>query len=430
MKLTFPEFCLVALVGPSGCGKSTFARKHFKATEVLSSDFFRGLVSDDEASQAASKDAFEVLHFIAAKRLAGLRLTVIDATNVQAEARKPLLALARKYQCAAAALVFDLPEELCNQGNQLRPGRQVGPQVVRSHYEKLQRTLAELEREGFRPVYVLRNREEVEAAVIERQPLPCNLRHEHGPFDIIGDVHGCFDELLDLLGRLGYQVTERPAGRGYAVQAPAGRKAIFVGDLVDRGPNVPAAVRLVRSMVELGIAYCVQGNHDSKLERKLRGNNVQITHGLAESLAQLEPETPEFREEVRHFLEGLVSHYVLDGGKLVVAHAGLREELQGRMSARVRSFAMYGETTGESDEFGLPVRLNWAAGYGGQAVVVYGHSPVVEPAWLNRTINIDTGCVFGGRLTALRYPEMELVSVPARRTYSEPVRPLLQPGAV
>ena len=145
-----------------------------------------------------------------------------------------------------------------------------------------------------------------------------------------------------------------------------------------------------------------------------------------ETLAQLDKESPEFRQQVAAFLDGLVSHYVLDDGELVVAHAGMKTEYQGRASARVRDFCLYGETTGETDEFGLPVRSNWAAGYRGRAAVVYGHTPVVEPAWLNRTINIDTGCVFGGKLTALRYPEQELVSVPAARVYYEPIRPLAE----
>ena len=159
--------------------------------------------------------------------------------------------------------------------------------------------------------------------------------------------------------------------------------------------------------------------------RKLRGRDVQITHGLAESLQQLENEPPEFKEQVADFVDSLVSHYVLDDGRLVVAHAGLKEELQGRGSGKVRDFALYGETTGETDEFGLPVRYNWAAEYRGRAVVVYGHTPVPEPEWLNGTICIDTGCVFGGKLTALRYPEKELVSVTALRTYYESSKPFL-----
>jgi polynucleotide kinase-phosphatase len=425
--LTVPDLSLVVLVGPSGSGKSTFARRHFLATEVLSSDFCRGLVADDEASQSASGDAFEVLYLIAARRLARGRLTVIDATSVQPDARKPLLALARRYHCPAVAIVFDLPEEVCRENNRQRPARQVQESVIQTHHEQLRRVLPRLEGEGFAPVHVLSSREEMDAAVIVRQPLPSDRRQEPGPFDIVGDVHGCFDELQALLGLLGYAVDGVPAadgGTGYAVRPPAGRKAVFLGDLVDRGPKVPAVLRLVMGMVEAGTALCLTGNHDDKLRRRLRGNPVKVAHGLAETLAQLEQEPPDFRERVRTFLEGLVGHYVLDGGRLVVAHAGMPAHLQGRLSNRVRDFALYGETTGETDEFGLPVRCNWAADYGGPALVVYGHTPVLEPLRQGNTVNIDTGCVFGGRLTALRYPERELVSVPAARTYCPPARPL------
>ena len=425
MKLTIPELSLVVMIGPSGCGKSTFARKHFKATEVLSSDYCRGLVADDENDQAATRDAFEILHFIAAKRLSAGRLTVVDATNVQPESRKPLVALARQYHVLPVAIVLNVSERICADRNRSRADRDFGPHVVRNQAQDLRRSLRGLEREGFRHVHILKSPEEIEAATIDRQPLWNDRKQEHGPFDIIGDVHGCFDELLDLLTRLDYKVSD-----DYQVTPPEGRKAIFVGDLVDRGPKIPAVLRLAMSMVEAGHALCVPGNHDMKLLRKLRGRDVQITHGLADSMRQLETESSEFREQVEKFLDALVSHYVLDDGKLVVAHAGMKEEMQGRGSGKVREFALYGETTGETDEFGLPVRLNWASEYRGRAMVVYGHTPVAEPEWLNRTINVDTGCVFGGKLTGLRYPEKELVSVPARQTYYEPVRPFLtEPSA-
>jgi protein phosphatase len=287
-----------------------------------------------------------------------------------------------------------------------------------------------LQREGFRYVHTLSSPAEVEAAVIERQRLWTNRRDEHGPFDIIGDVHGCFDELCALLGQLGYDVqqNEYEGQRRFAVQPPEGRKAIFLGDLVDRGPNTPDVLRLVMAMVAAGTAHCVPGNHDVKLLRKLRGRDVKLAHGLAETLAQLEGEPPAFKEEIAAFLDSLISHYVLDGGRLVVAHAGMKEPFQGRASARVRDFALFGETTGETDEFGLPVRYPWAEDYRGSGLVVYGHQPVPEPLWLNNTVNIDTGCVFGGHLTALRYPEREIVFVPAARTYSEPIRPFLAPA--
>lgn len=420
MKITIPDLSFVVLVGASGAGKSTFGRKHFKPTEVLSSDYCRGLVSDDENSLTASKDAFEVLHYIAGKRLANGLLTVVDATNVQSEARAPLVKLARSYHCIPVAIVLNLPEELCHARNLERADRDFGPHVVRLHARHLRRSLRSLRREGFRHVFVLNSIEEIEAVSIERQPLWNNKKGEHGPFDIIGDVHGCAAELEDLLAMLGYAKNEA----GIWAHAD-GRRAVFVGDLVDRGPRVADVLRLVMDMQAAGSAFCVPGNHDIKLLRHLSGKKVQVTHGLAETLADLEAQPAEFIARVKSFIDGLVSHYVFDDGKLVVAHAGLKEEFQGRGSGAVRAFAQYGETTGETDEFGLPVRFNWAAEYRGQAMVVYGHTPVPEPEWLNHTINIDTGCVFGGSLTALRYPECELVSVEAAEFYAEPSRPFL-----
>jgi len=418
--IKIPELSLVVLIGPSGCGKSTFARKHFKPTEVLSSDFCRGLASDDENNQAATKDAFEILHFIAAKRLAAGKLTVVDATNVQTEARKPLVALAREYHVLPVAIVLNPPTRVCEDRNRVRSDRNFGPHVIRQQTQQLRRSIRNLKREGFRHIFEFSTPEEIDAVVIQREKLWNNRKDEHGPFDIIGDVHGCFDELHTLLTELGYEINS-----GYEARHPEGRKAVFLGDLVDRGPKVPEVLKLVMSMTESGQALAVPGNHDTKLMRKLRGRDVQITHGLAESLHQLEDEPPEFKEQVASFIDSLVSHYVLDDGRLVVAHAGLKEALQGRGSGKVRDFALYGETTGETDEFGLPVRYNWAAEYRGRAMVVYGHTPVPEPEWLNGTICIDTGCVFGGKLTALRYPEKELVSVPAFQTYYESSKPFL-----
>jgi len=422
MEVRFPELSLVVLIGTSGSGKSTFAKRHFRSTEVISSDYCRGLVSDDENDQASTKAAFEVLHFIVGKRLEAGRLTVVDATNVRPEDRRSLVEIARRYHMLPVALAFDLPEALCQERNRARPDRDFGPHVIRNQRQQLQRSIRGLNREGFRHVTAFHSVEEVDSAVLVREPLWNNKKNETGPLDIIGDVHGCYDELLELLGALGYMTGSD--GSRVRVTHPAGRKVVFVGDLVDRGPKTPEVLRLVMAAIHDGTGYCVAGNHDSKLARKLSGRDVKVSHGLAESLAQLEGETQEFRREVAEFLDGLVSHYVFDQGKLVVAHAGLKEEMQGRGSGAVRSFAMYGETTGETDEYGLPVRYNWAADYRGRASVVYGHTPVPYADWLNNTICIDTGCVFGGKLTALRYPERELVSVPARKTYYEPIRPL------
>jgi len=425
-----PEMSLVVLVGASGSGKSTFAAAHFAPTEVISSDFCRGLVADDENDQAASRDAFDVLHFIAGKRLAAGRLTVIDATNVQPESRKELIMLAREHDVLPVAIVFDLPERVCVSRNAARHDRQFGQRVISRQREQLRRGLRGLEREGFRRVHILRSEADVDAVMITRTRLFNDLRDQTGPFDVIGDIHGCLSELQALLATLGYEATADEHGRLAGARHPAGRRAVFLGDLVDRGPDTPGVLRMVIGMVRTGDALCVLGNHEAKLLRALRGRQVQVTHGLAQSLAQLDAEPAEFRSRVEQFIDGLISHYVMDGGQLVVSHAGLTERFQGRASARVRSFCLYGDTTGETDEFGLPVRYPWASEYRGQAMVLYGHTPVPSPEWVNKTMCLDTGCVFGGRLTALRYPEREVVSVPAARVYYEPARPFpLSPDA-
>ena len=430
MEIKVPELSLVLLIGPSGSGKSTFARTHFGKYEVVSSDECRGIVSNDVNSQSATNDAFELLNYIISKRLKNGYLTVVDATNVQPEARKKLIRLAREYHVLPAAIVLDLPEEVCEARNAERPDRNFGPHVIRKQKQQLRRSLKGLKREGFRKIYVLKTEAEVsQVTEIIREKLYNDRKDESGPFDIIGDIHGCYEELYALLEKLGYQlerITEAPGNYGFQVSHPENRQVIFLGDLVDRGPNSPQVLRLVMSMVKNGIAYCVPGNHDAKLQKKLNGKKVNLNHGLEETMQQLEGESSEFLYEVKEFLYSLISHYVFDAGKLVVAHAGLREEMQGRGSAAVRSFCLYGETTGEIDEFGLPVRYNWAEEYRGKAKVVYGHTPVPEAEWFNRTIDIDTGCVFGGKLTALRYPEEELISVPAQQVYWEPAKPLLE----
>lgn len=425
-QVKIPELSLVVLIGISGSGKSSFAARHFLPAEIVSSDACRAMVSNDENNQEASRDAFELAQLIVSKRLRNGLLTVIDATNVQEEARKEWLHMARQFHVLPVALVLNMPEAVCAERNGLRSDRNLKKHVLPQQSRQLKRSLRRLRLEGFRQIIELRSAEEVAAVqAISRNPLYNNKTSVQGPFDIIGDVHGCYDELCELLTELGYgidkdrhQCTAAPVADGHS------RQAIFLGDLVDRGPDTPSVLKLVMQMVHAGMAWCVPGNHDAKLMKWLKGKDVQLKHGLQQSVDQLLQEPAAFREQVREFIDGLISHYVFDGGRLVVAHAGLKAEMQGRGSGAVREFCLYGETTGETDEFGLPVRYNWAAEYKGKAMVVYGHTPVPEAQWLNRTIDIDTGCVFGGKLTALRYPEKQLVSVAARQTYCEPARPL------
>jgi polynucleotide kinase-phosphatase len=423
--LAIPELALIVLVGVTGSGKSTFARKHFKPTQVLSSDAFRSMIADDENDQSASADAFDALHHVAGLRLKAGRLTVVDATNVQPHARASLVRVARDHDVLPLAIVLDVSEDVCWERTRSRPDRAFGRPVVHRQYRDLRKSLGGLAKEGFRKIHVLRGPAEIDAADITYERLFNDRRELTGPFDIIGDVHGCRAELELLLERLGYELERDGEGWPATARHPDGRTAVFVGDLVDRGPDTPGVLRLVMGMVGAGTAMCVSGNHEAKLLRALNGRKVQITHGLGESLAQLAECEAEFTATAARFMDSLISHYVLDEGRLVVAHAGLKEAYQGRASGRVRSFCLYGDTTGETDEYGLPVRYPWANDYRGAATVVYGHTPTVTPEWVNNTICIDTGAVFGGSLTALRYPSRELVSVAAAKVYYEPAKPLL-----
>lgn len=245
-----------------------------------------------------------------------------------------------------------------------------------------------------------------------------------GPFDIIGDVHGCCDELVQLLDLLGYQVEW--TGPEVQVTPPPGRTLVFVGDLVDRGPRSPDVLRIAMAMAEAGTALCVEGNHDHKFARWLSGANVRTGHGLQASIGQMAGESPAFHARVRKFLSALPPYLWLDGGRLVVAHAGLKAEMVGQAGGKVRSFALYGDTTGETDGYGSPVRRNWALAHSGEPAIVYGHVAAPGVQAVNNTWCIDTGCCFGGELTALRWPEREVVKVQAQRAYFDAAQPFTE----
>lgn len=413
--MRIPETSLVVLCGPAGCGKSTFANRWFKETQIVSSDRCRALVSDSEENQAASPQAFRVFHCLIEQRLVLGRLTVADSTALAPRARKDLLRQARRHDFQAVLVVFNFPLELCQKFNASRR-RVVDPEVISRQHRLLQQALQTVQREGFDQVYVV-TPADLPSLRVEIVPLPVVVPLG-GPFDLIGDVHGCLEELEELLQKLGYRRV------GGTWQHPAGRKAVFLGDLGDRGPHNLATIELVMDMVEAGHALFVPGNHDKKLAAYLAGRQVRVVHGLEKTVGELERLEPQEREAfARRFLafySRAVPYLVLDGGRLVAVHGAIKERMIGRLSPRIASYCLYGEATGRVTPEGLPERRDWAVRYRGKALVVYGHTPVPEPVFYHNTLNIDQGCVMGGRLTALRYPEREIVQVPARRVYYIP----------
>lgn len=409
MSIRIPDPGLVVLCGPAGCGKSTWAARHFAATEVISADHLRAMICDDPADQSVNTPTFELLHRLVQERLARLRLTVVDATNLEARARQPLRGLARKAGLPATLVVFDADEEICLLRDRAR-SRRVGDDVVRRHLLELKRMERLLPREGWDAI---RRLDDPAASTgrVERLPLAPDRREEGGPFDVIGDVHGCLGELDQLLGKLGYDLKGAH---------PDGRRLIFVGDLIDRGPESVGVLRRVVPMVAEGRALAVPGNHDLKFDRWLRGHKVRIQAGLDTTLA----EWGRLKDAEQRSLGGAFCEHIgrapsylwLDGGDLIVAHAGLEEPLHGRVGRKVEAFCLFGKVTGKLIG-GLPERLDWAWGYAGRPAVIYGHLPVREALWRNRTVDIDLGCVFGGELCAARWPEMDFVRVPSGRCW-------------
>ncbi len=419
MTIEVPDFCLVMMVGGAYSGKSTMARRLFQSEEVVSWEVCRQTVAEDiEPDNSSDELAQQLLEDLVATRLQRRRLTVVDAPNLTKGQRASLKSIAKAYDAHRAAVVLETPLGICLE-RQKALGQNSGPAAlreVRTEHAMLRQALDVVDRERFESVHRL-DVEQQRSATLARRPLPCDRRHLRGPFDIIGDVHGCALELRILLKKLGH-------GDPYTSTS---RRLVFLGDLTDRGPYNLFCYETVAQLVLEGRALCVRGNHDAKLLRYLERAKVTLTNGMSRTIGELEGKDDTYRESMEQFLGGLGHHYVLDEGRLVVAHGGLKETYHNRVSGRISSFCLYGDTNGQVDETGFPIRRDWDLDYRGEARVVYGHTPVTRPVWVNNTLNIDTGCVFGGGLTALRYPEMELVTVPALQTYWTPKRPLKEP---
>jgi protein phosphatase len=416
--ISYPAGALVILCGPSGSGKSTFAARHFRPSQIVSSDACRVMICDEAATQAINDDAFALLSHILDLRLKHRRLTVVDSTALKPGARDNLTRLAKKHQVPCFVLALDVPADECIRRDALRPERQVGEHVIRRHHAQFENAKREIARDrAFDAVHILTPRE-IESVVIAQGSGGAPPARDGAAWDVIGDVHGCFAELGDLLETLGYRWDER----GLPVH-PDGRIPVFVGDLADRGPDSPGVLRLVSRLVAAGEALFVPGNHDDKLFRMLRGNKVTRSHGLDLTERQLLALPPRERAalegDILSYLATQPPYLVLDGGRFVVAHAGIREDMIGRTGGRVREFTLYGDVRGFEPGTNKPIRHDWAREYGGSALIAYGHTPQDELKWVNNTVNLDLGCVFGGALAALRYPEREFVSVPARAQYAE-----------
>ena len=431
-QMTMPDFGLVMLIGPSGSGKTTFGRKHFQKSEILSSDLYRTVVGDDDRSSRTTRAAFDVMGYIARKRLEARRIAVIDATNLHREHRAVFANLARQQNAPLTAIVFELSENACQRQNVKRTDDEPRPHhVIRRHWQTLKRSMKTLPKEGFRRKLRIKSPEDGADAEIRLEPLICDRRSDTRPVDIIGDVHGCRQELEDLLAKLGYRIESEAADDGgtrYRVP-PGTRRAVLLGDLVDRGPDSPGTLELVMDMVEDGAAVAVQGNHHNKLMRALAGRDVQRSHGLAGTMEALERRPEAFRERVRAFLESMASHFVLDGGEPRGRPRGdgrAPAEPGGPRRACVRPLRRH-RWVHRRGRPPRPRRLG--QGVPRPAAVVYGHTPTARPEWVNNTLCIDTGCVWGGPLTALRYPEREIVRVPARQAYQTPAPKAMQTGA-
>jgi len=426
--LTYPRCAVLMLVGPSGSGKSTFAAGHFRPTQVLSSDQCRAMIVDAENVQSVTEDAFSLLRYWLDLRLKHRRFTVVDSTALKPSARASLIAVAKRHQTPVYALALDVPLEECVRRDALRD-RRVGEAVIRRQFATFENAKREIARDRDLAGYRILTPDEMERVRFATD----RSGADGGQFDIIGDVHGCWPELQALWAELGYA----PDGADGLPRHPENRIPVFVGDLADRGPDSPAVLRTVARMVARGLALFAPGNHDDKLFRMLRGNNVSRTHGLDLTERQIDALPPADRDalvtDVLTHLASAPAYLVLDSGALVVAHAGIREELIGRSGGHVRQFTLYGDVRGFEPGTNKPIRYDWATEYRGPALIAYGHTPrshldwkedpatgrrFVDLPFVNNTINLDTGCVFGGALTALRYPERTLYSVPARASYA------------
>lgn len=424
-EITIPSIGLVLMVGASGSGKSRLASRLFEGTEIVELDRMREMVSGDRADQSANEDAAAVAAELVERRLRRRLLTVVDATNVRSEDRRRWTQIAARTHSLVTAIVVDPGMGFCQKSAAARDGDRYNPRSVELQNRLLSRDRRKLSKgDGVRNVVTISSPEEAEAATLRRRDTYNDKRSVTAPLDIVGDVHGMTDELEALLAQLGWSVAWSGEGedRSAAISHPDDRRLVFVGDLTDRGPRPRDALLIMEAAVQSGQGYAVASNHDDRFKRWLQGRETSINHGIETSIADFEETSSAYRRRFADLIDSLPAHLVFDGGKVAVAHAGLLEDMVLGASPEMRDFAVFGPKTAPGPD-GRSVRVDWADGYRGRTCVVYGHTVVDEPVWHNRTICVDTGAVFGGSLSALRWPEKTIVSVPSAAAYAELDRP-------
>ncbi|HBW38451.1 polynucleotide kinase-phosphatase [Desulfosporosinus sp. BICA1-9] len=449
-QIAFPHAGIVLLVGPSNSGKSSLLnylveQSILLGSEIVSSDQFRVLVSDtdfidygkpskDEQEvlfakyQQISEKAFESMFALINIRCALGKLTVVDATHLWPEDRKKSIDIANKNHVPVMAIVLDVPEKkLLERDAQRELPR--GRDRIKKQVRTFKNNLRSLKTEGFAVLYSL-NDVELEQCTFVRLFNPI-VKEVGAGLDFIGDIHGCYSEYLELLDKLGYLQNEE----GLYVH-PEGRKLVSVGDILGRGPQSIECLKFFINHVEKELAYMVDSNHGWKIARWLSGRNVELAHGdeiVAAEFENLEKgqgkeAAEQFKEKVKNFLLTAPSNLVFlkhRVGVIVATHAGIRDSYIGKQSKRISDFCRYGDTDG-ADDAGKPIRKDWFVHHQSGEIIVWGHDPRPLPQVINNTINIDQGVVFGGRLTAYRYPQKTFVSVVAHEDYANDPESFLQ----
>ncbi|MEH7178152.1 polynucleotide kinase-phosphatase [Neobacillus vireti] len=447
--INLPHAGIVLLVGPSNTGKTTLLNQLIQenqilASEVISSDQFRVLVSDiefiswngrpkDESDalfheyQQISSAAFDAMDYVISKRCKLNKLTFIDATHLREEEHEKYLQMGKKYHVPVIAIVLNISEtELLRRDAERDFSR--GRNRIKQQYQHFKNTLRFIKKKHYRRVYLL-GEDELEVLNVSRLENPLFIELDNG-IDFIGDIHGCYEEFLEILSKLGYQENDE----GYYIH-PEGRKILSLGDVLSRGSRSIETLQFFQKHVAAGHAYMIDSNHGWKIARWLEGKNVKMAHGDENVAAEFEEyerkngteETEKLKEQIKELLLEAKSHYIIrkNGVNAVVAvHAGIKDHYIGKQSHRISDFCRYGDTDG-LDENGKPIRKDWSISHKSSELIIWGHDPKPQPLLVNNTLNIDQGVVFGGTLTAYRYPEKQFVSVKAKQDYANvPDNPL------